>query len=589
MFAQKSWLYNSYGKIPLILSSLLIILLAFELVDAEVVTVCQDGCDYSTIGLGIYHAQPGDIVEVQSGVYIENIVANKPMVVRGVDTGSGRPMVNGNYNESGFIIEADGVTLEGFEINNSQGSYFDLWAGIRVESDNNIIANNTIYASENGILINSSGQNVLENNVLADNKYGIKLDASCNNSILNNTLRENRFGILFMGSKNNELKGNEVSSSDSIGIKLDASLDNILRDNRMQNNNYNFAASGRNDIDISNLVNSRSVYYLVGLYNLVLDASSAAGVVCCINCRNMTFKDLDLNGNLNGIFLLNTSQSTIKNCSITGSECGIKLESSVKNALLNNTAFNNTLGISLVNSTNDLISGNSLQENNQAGLNLELSREDNIRGNLFSKNMQGMIIKESDNNLIKGNNLSDNLGKGIFLFKSLGNNISRNRINGNNIGMELEKAWKTRVSGNEIIENKKGMILKCGINNDLSANNITNNLLGLSLDRSGNNTVNNSLHNNIKDEEELPPCSQTTAISGPSSSGIEVIIKSDPEGAEARLDKEYIGDTHNPITVYLRRGDYSLKLELEGYYTNSSIISIPGSKNVMIELTKKEI
>lgn len=585
MFAQKSSLYNSKVNTSIILSSVFIILLTIAVVGAELVTVCQTGCDYSTIGLGIYHARPGDIVEVQSGVYIENVIANKPMVVRGVDTGSGRPMVNGNYNESGFIIEANGVTLEGFEINNSQGSYFDLWAGIRVESDNNIIANNKIYTSENGILIKSSGQNVIENNVLADNKYGIKLDASFNNSILNNTLRKNKFGILFAGSRNNELKGNEVSSSGSIGIKLDASVDNILRDNRMRNNTYNFAASGRNDIDKSNLINFRSVYYLVGKSNQVLDASSVAGAVCCIDCKNMTFKDLTLNNNLNGIYLLNTGKSTIENCSIDRSECGIKLEGSDGNTLRNNTAFNNTLGISLLNCTNDLIYGNSLQENGGAGLILELSREASIEDNLFSRNLQGIIIRESDDNLIRGNNLSNNTGRGIILSKSLGNKISRNRIIGNNFGMELEKPWKTSVSGNEIMENGIGLILECGINNDISANNITRNLLGLSLDWSGNNTVNNSLRNNIKDEEELPPCSQTTKASMTSTPCIEVTIKSDPDGAEARINGDYVGDT--TTTAYLERGKYILKLELDGYYTNKSNISIPGPKEVMVELIEK--
>lgn len=571
---------------PLILSSFFIILLTFGVVGAELITVCQDGCDYSTIGLGIYHAQPGDIVEVQSGVYIENVVANKPMVLRGVDTGSGRPMVNGNYNESGFIIEADGVTLEGFEINNSQGSYFDLWAGIRVESDNNIIANNSIYTSENGILIKSSGQNVLDSNVLADNKYGIKLDASFNNRILNNTLRKNKLGILITGSRNNELNGNEVSSSESIGIELENSLDNILKDNQMRNNTYNFAASGRNDIDTSNFVNSRSIYYLVGKSNQVLDATSSAGAVCCIDCKNMTFKDLTLNNNLNGIYLLNTGKSTIENCSIDRSECGIKLEGSDGNTLRNNTAFNNTLGISILNCTNDLIYGNRLQENGVAGLNLDLSREAIIEDNLFNKNLQGIIIIESDDNLIRGNNLSNNTGRGIFLSKSLGNNISGNRIIGNNLGMELEKPWKTRVSGNEITENGKGLILECGINNDISANNITRNLLGLLLDRSGNNTVNNFLQNNIKDEEELPPCSQTTAASGTSTPGIEVIIKSDPDGAQARIDGEYIGDT--TTRAYLLRGNYSLRLELKGYNTNVTSIIIPGSKNVMVELSEQD-
>jgi parallel beta-helix repeat protein len=585
MFALGSTLNIFKGGIPLILSYFLIISWASGVVDAEVIEVCQDGCNYSTISSGVYYAQPGDVVKVKSGIYNENVIIKKPITVRGFDTGAGRPIINASFNESGFIISGDGVTLDGFEINNSKGSFFDLWAGIKVESDNNTISDNTVYNSENGIFLSGSGMNILRGNVLVDNRFGLKVENSSNNTIQNNTLNSNKFGALLSGSKNNKLMGNNVSCNTYCGIELEGSTGNILRDNLMQNNTYNFAASGRNDIDKSNLVNFRPVYYLVGLFDQKIN-SSRAGAAACIDCINMTFENLSLEKNLKGMYLFNTSRSTIIDCRTNDSQNGIDLENSNGNVLRNITAFNNTLGIYILNCTNNSISFSNIYWNNEAGISLKLSNESTIEGSILSQNMQGIIIAESDNNQILSNNLSNNLEGGLLLSRSIDNRISMNRFSKNRIGIELQNPWKTQIYKNDIIKNEVGLSLKCGIKNNIYENNISNNDLGISLDKSGNNTISNPLFNNTKDEEEMPPCSMNVAASGTGTPGIEVTITSDPEGAEARIEGDYKGDT--PIKVSLERGEYPLKLELEGHETNVSIIRIPGPKEINIPLTKKD-
>ena len=163
---------------------LLIVLFALGEAHAEVITVCPSGCDYTSISTGINSAHTMDTVEVHSGTYVENIVVKKPVILWGMDTGSGRPIVDANYNESGITIAADGVVLKGFEINHSRGSWFDLWAGINVISDDNIVTDNFVIDNENGIFVQGFNNNTIVGNQVVNNKYGIKLANSRNNKLV---------------------------------------------------------------------------------------------------------------------------------------------------------------------------------------------------------------------------------------------------------------------------------------------------------------------------------------------------------------------------------------------------------------------
>ena len=60
-------------------------LLAFVSVGcaANTYTVCLSGCDYTSIQEAVNAAQPGDIIEVQSGTYYENVVVNNSLTLKG--------------------------------------------------------------------------------------------------------------------------------------------------------------------------------------------------------------------------------------------------------------------------------------------------------------------------------------------------------------------------------------------------------------------------------------------------------------------------------------------------------------------------
>jgi len=96
------------------------------------------GGDFSGIQEAINNASVGDTIIVHSGVYYENVYVNKSVTLKGI----GYPVVDANGSGSAITLNADGITLEGFNATNS-GSMWEC-AGIRVISSNNTITGNNV-------------------------------------------------------------------------------------------------------------------------------------------------------------------------------------------------------------------------------------------------------------------------------------------------------------------------------------------------------------------------------------------------------------------------------------------------------------
>ncbi|NYT01336.1 MAG: protein kinase, partial [Methanosarcinales archaeon] len=110
----------------------IVILLAVSMtVQGATVNVDVQGQGYRSIQEAIDAAGPGDIIVVASGTYPGSLDVDKTVILRGVDSGAGRPVVDGEGNGSAVTIMADGVVLEGFSICNAVGGQE---SGIRVLS-----------------------------------------------------------------------------------------------------------------------------------------------------------------------------------------------------------------------------------------------------------------------------------------------------------------------------------------------------------------------------------------------------------------------------------------------------------------------
>jgi hypothetical protein len=74
-------------------SIVIAVLLLAGLSQASTLHVCPGGCNYSSIQDAIDAASPGDSIEVKSGFYNEQVMINKDVTLRGIDTGDGFPNI----------------------------------------------------------------------------------------------------------------------------------------------------------------------------------------------------------------------------------------------------------------------------------------------------------------------------------------------------------------------------------------------------------------------------------------------------------------------------------------------------------------
>jgi nitrous oxidase accessory protein len=202
------------------LTALIILLLGNA--DAATLTVnASGGADYTRIQDAIDNASAGDTILVYSGIYSENVVVNKQLILRGIDNGNGKPVVYAVNLSAGNSI------LDGFIASGSNG-------GIVVNSNNNIISNNTVqnyYLGEVGIHVYYSSNNELNGNTVQNNGAGIELEVSSNNTLKNNIASFNGRGIYLTWFSNNNTLSNNTASYNDCGICFEQSSNNTLNGN----------------------------------------------------------------------------------------------------------------------------------------------------------------------------------------------------------------------------------------------------------------------------------------------------------------------------------------------------------------------
>ena len=205
----------------------------------DTITVGQSGCNYVTIWEAIDAANPGDTIEVQSNTYYENVIVDIQLILRGVDTGSGLPIIDAGGRRDAITLYADGITIEGFVATNS-GNDFSNDAGIKVISNNNNIKyNRVINNNANGIRLVESNGNTILGNTADDNTYhGIDLENSNDNLITYNSANNSEYpsGIMLYYSNNNVVMGNTVCANGRYGIQVEFSKENLIYKNNLINN-----------------------------------------------------------------------------------------------------------------------------------------------------------------------------------------------------------------------------------------------------------------------------------------------------------------------------------------------------------------
>jgi parallel beta-helix repeat protein len=425
--------------------------------------------DYSTIQAAVNAANPGDTIIVRDGTYTENVDVNKDYLTIKSENGAEATIVQAaNSGDHVFEVTADYVDISGFTVTGAIGA-----AGIRLHGSysdkieycdfhQNIISNNYVgiwlfYSLNNNITDNAvnsnksgiaaldetcSNNSITRNDIHSNAGAGIDLFCSSWNKITENSVYSNGDGILISTSPSpyssgyNELMGNHIYSNNNYGIYL-RSKNCKLANNTIENNKYNFGMGGIvynglwscywdneyyiQDIDTSNTINGKPIYYILNKKNLVIDSTWDIGYLAVVNSENITIKNIEVKNNEQGILIAYTTNSTIENI----------------------TAMDNYDGIRLDHCSNNTIAGGNISNNDNSGITLVESSDNTIIEATINGNGTGIclasICNPTDNNIVSRNNILNN-SKGICLEGSQkGNVIYNNLIKNNTIGIDLQR------------------------------------------------------------------------------------------------------------------------------------------------------
>jgi len=353
---------------------------------------------YPTIQAAIDAANVGDTILVMPGKYVECLTINKSL--RLIGSGSNLTIIesSGEGSTIEIAVTASNVSLRGFTIKGKDAEE-SKYSGIYVRGHYNDIEDNLITGHFYGIHMYDSSGNVLRNNNMTDNRYNLRV-----------------WGL--------------------------------------------YPSHFLHDIDFSNLVNGKPVYYLTNKQNITVP--SDAGYVTLVNSSNIIVKDSNLSNNAFGVLLAYTNNSLIVNTTATNNERGLYMICAHNNTIVNNNfSSNGWSGISTISSSNNIIVGNIIDYNKQNGIRLShagyllssYSNNNVITGNTIRNNYDALYLEEANDNKIAGNVVMNNMQYGIMLDKSFGNVLYKNVVKDNKYCIRLYGSSSNIVYHNNFLNN----------------------------------------------------------------------------------------------------------------------------------------
>jgi parallel beta-helix repeat protein len=303
-----------------------------------------------------------------------------------------------------------------------------------------IVSNCKFWDCARAITIGEKGNYVISNcDITAPGDTSSIAIFGGNTTVSNCTFHPGKIWI--HDSDNNRLINNYIVDG---YIQIEYSSHNILRNNTLKNSGLEFFGHGvedfHHDIDASNTMQGKPIYYFYDKKDMVIDKKSNTGYIILALCQNIMVRDLDLYGSV----LAFSSNSTFENCSFYRNSVGLYLHKSTYNSILR------------------------CNFENRYPLMIEQSCRNNISYCTFSNTIQ--IWHSSNENIVMGCTLN---GGGIYLGDAHNNTVTKCSISNSGYGIEID-GNDNLVSLCNISYNKMGVFVD-GYSNRIYLNNFIEN------------------------------------------------------------------------------------------------------------------
>lgn len=221
------------------------------------IIVNSDGSTaYSSIQQAIDDAKENDTIQVNNGIYREHLMINKTVHLAGDNPSF--TIIDGNHSGSVISINADHVTITGFTVRNSgtKSTYYEMDAGINIESNNTNVTNCICDNNTVGLQIKNTELNKVDNNILTNNSYGLFVYYATDNTISNNTIKSNgAYGCYLYSSSNDNTVMDNIFLKNRYALRIKAEYNYVVR-NLFQDNEGGiyFCCGARNNMVYHNTV-----------------------------------------------------------------------------------------------------------------------------------------------------------------------------------------------------------------------------------------------------------------------------------------------------------------------------------------------
>jgi len=429
-----------------------------------------------TTNLGIYC---GDAtIRVSNGTYNEYGLLMQNMLTSLTLAGenSRTTIISGYPNFVGLHANADNVTIKGFTIQNS-------YVGVQMWGDNCIASSNNLTNNLVGVNVLGYYNNTVRDNIVSENsRYGILIESSSGNTIINNTMSSNEYG-LFLGAANETLVSGNTITNNYKGIFLVVSSHDVLTNNALNGNTYGFGVQGDtlsqfiHDIDITNTVDGKPIYYLINQSNLIIEPSNFpdVGYLGLVNSTGVTVRNLNLSKNNQGVMFAYTKDSKIQNVNSSNNIYGISFYTSNNTFTINNTLTNDFIGVYTWASTNNTMTHNVLSNDNY-GIYLQMSGDNNIGSNTIANTYIGISSLFSNSSTLEDNTVTDST-YGIYIHSSNSSTLESNTVTNSTYGygISIRSSNDNTLEDNTVTDSTYGIFLSSCESSVLTNNNMTEN------------------------------------------------------------------------------------------------------------------